>query len=98
MIEPAGDCPFGETSRRGFWGGRFKDLLSSQGVHFQVNQLEKAIASVPDVSHPTLEFVVTNPKGSADPLRIRVEVGTDRTDADKGPIGDKVRAAVLERL
>ena len=33
-------CPCGETSIRGLWGGRFKDLLSCQGTRFQLNELE----------------------------------------------------------
>ena len=51
MLE-SGDCPRGETSKRGFWGGRFSDLLSSQGVHFQVSELEKAVGSVRSWSSP----------------------------------------------
>ncbi|HKY14598.1 MAG TPA: hypothetical protein VJM33_06700, partial [Microthrixaceae bacterium] len=61
MFEPA-DCPLGETGKIGFWGGRFKDLLSCQGVHFQVMDLEKAIAAAaPELREPTLEFEVVNP-------------------------------------
>ena len=37
-----GPCPCGETSIRGLWGGRFKDLLSCQGTRFQLNELELA--------------------------------------------------------
>ena len=94
MIEPS-SCPLGETSRIGFWGGRFKDLLSSQGRHFQVMDLEKAISkAVPDVVDPTLEFVVVNPDGSLEPLRLRVELGS--TGGDPRAVEDKVRAAVRD--
>jgi phenylacetate-CoA ligase len=36
-------CPCGETTIRGFWGGRFKDLLSTQGMRFQVAEVEGAV-------------------------------------------------------
>lgn len=100
MIE-SGDCPHGETSRRGFWGGRFKDLLACQGVHFQVSDLEKAVASVQELVKPTLEFVVVNPDGSRDPLRIRVEVGSDEATPDddrRNELADRVRGAVRDAL
>jgi phenylacetate-CoA ligase len=100
MLE-SGDCPLGETSRRGFWGGRFKDLLSCQGVHFQVSDLERAVGSVAELRTPTLEFVVVNPRGTADPLRVRAEVGADLAGADsavRGELAGRVRAAVHEAL
>ncbi len=94
MIEGPADCPQGETSRMGYWGGRFKDLLSCQGVHFQVSDLEKAVASVGELTTPTLEFVVVNPQGSADPLVVRVEVGADLGQVDDGRRAD-LRAQVV---
>jgi phenylacetate-CoA ligase len=101
MIEPGGHCPQGETSRMGFWGGRFKDLLSSQGVHFQVADLERAVASVPELTTPTLEFVVVNPQGSTEPLVVRAEVGAD-VDGSDGSVRDalatRVAAAIHETL
>ena len=94
MFEPP-DCPLGETGKIGFWGGRFKDLLSSQGVHFQVTDLERAISSdVPEIVDPTLEFVVVDPEGSHDPLRVRVELGA--AGGEPGLIGGKVATAVQQ--
>ena len=79
LEDPA--CPLGETGRIGFWGGRFKDLLSCQGVHFQVSDLEKTIKrSAPGLSEPTLEYVVVNPAGSHDALVVRVELGASGGD------------------
>ena len=93
MMEEA-DCPLGETSRIGFWGGRFKDLLSCQGVHFQVSDLESALkAAAPECAEPTLEFVVVNPAGSAGPLEVRVEVGGSAQDTS-----DRARAAIADRI
>ncbi|MEE9606816.1 MAG: hypothetical protein V3U03_03685, partial [Myxococcota bacterium] len=54
-------CPCGETAIRGFWGGRFKDLLTSQGKRFQASELEAALRSVEAVTKPSLEWVVVRP-------------------------------------
>jgi phenylacetate-CoA ligase len=96
MLEDS-SCPLGETSRVGFWGGRFKDLLGSQGVHFQVTDLERAIATAaPDVCRPTLEFVVVDPKGSDRPLHVRVELGA--AGGDPVAVEARVRSGVKEAL
>jgi phenylacetate-CoA ligase len=96
MLEDS-SCPLGETSRIGFWGGRFKDLLSCQGVHFQVSDLERAIAeAAPELTSPTLEFVVVNPQGSPDPLRVRVELGTG--GGDRAEVETRVRGGIKEAL
>lgn len=87
-------CPCGETTPRGFWGGRFKDLLSSQGRHFQVNEVEAALRTVEAVSRPTLEYVVVRPRTDADPLRVRVELA----DGDADEAAGRCRAAVAEAL
>jgi phenylacetate-CoA ligase len=100
MLEPA-DCPLGETGRIGFWGGRFKDLLACQGVHFQLADLERAVASVAELTSPTLEFVVVHPHGSDDPLRVRAEVGADQPAPDaevRADLGARVADAVHRAL
>jgi phenylacetate-CoA ligase len=94
MLEDS-SCPLGETSRIGFWGGRFKDLLSCQGVHFQVSDLERAIAeAAPEIKDPTLEFVVVNPQGSHGPLVVRVEVGA--AGGEHHEVEGRVRAGIKE--
>ena len=49
---PAPSCasraPCGETSIRGLWGGRFKDLIAVQGTRFQANEVESALRAVAD--------------------------------------------------
>jgi phenylacetate-CoA ligase len=96
MLEDS-TCPLGETSRIGFWGGRFKDLLSCQGVHFQVGDLEKAIGSAaPECRTPSLEFVVVDPKGSTGPLRVRLEVGG--AGGDPADISRRVAGGIAEAL
>ena len=89
------ECPCGETSIRGLWGGRFKDLLSSQGKRFQVSELESALRTVADVAQPTLEYQVVKPKAEDAPLVIRVESGS-AGDADE--VGRRIAAAVKEGL
>jgi phenylacetate-CoA ligase len=67
------ECPCGETTIRGFWGGRFRDLLASQGKRFQAWELERALAKVEAVTKPSLEWVVVRPKDAGAPLAVRVE-------------------------
>lgn len=100
MIEPS-SCPLGETGSIGFWGGRFADLLNSQGVHFQVSDLEGALRSVPELATPTLEFVVVKPDGSDTPLVVRAEVSADigvPDDAQRASLADQVAALVADKL
>ena len=86
----------------GFWGGRFKDLLTSQGVHFQVSRPREGHApGARAVPNPRLEFVVVHPEGSPDPLRIRVEVSAGAGPVDTGRADDvaaKVRVVIHESL
>jgi phenylacetate-CoA ligase len=88
-------CPCGETSIRGMWGGRFKDLLSSQGKRFMVNELEQALRSVGDVTKPTLEYVVVKPKVEDAALVVRVECATT---GDEAEVGRRCEAVVKEQL
>jgi phenylacetate-CoA ligase len=89
------ECPCGETSIRGLWGGRFKDLLSSQGKRFQVNELEAALRKLPEVAQPTLEYQVVKPKTEDAPLVIRVE---STTTGDTEDVARRAVAAVKEAL
>lgn len=85
-------CACGETTIRSFWGGRFKDLLASQGKHFQVNEIEAALRSVEAVTKPTLEWQVVRPTDEAAPLRVRVELAEGDPDQVAGQC-----AAAIER-
>ncbi|MCZ6463918.1 MAG: hypothetical protein O7A09_06230 [Proteobacteria bacterium] len=89
-------CPCGDTSIRGFWGGRFKDLLSSQGVHFQVAEIERALRSVDEVTQPSLEFVVVRPRDDQRdaPLRLRIELA----EGDPDDVGRKCAGAIVESV
>jgi phenylacetate-CoA ligase len=99
-------CPCGETSIRGLWGGRFKDLLNCQGTRFQLNELEAVLRSIPEVREPSLEYQVVRPDGGDQPLRLRIEVA-DPADGDraaekcagelKTTLGIDVVVDVLER-
>jgi phenylacetate-CoA ligase len=87
-------CPCGETTVRGFWGGRFKDLLASQGKRFQVADVEAALRTVEVVTQPTLEYVVVKPAGDDAPLRVRVEL----TGGDDGDVAARCAAAIKEQV
>jgi phenylacetate-CoA ligase len=75
-------CACGETTIRGFWGGRFKDLLACQGKRFLIGEVEHALRKVGDIATPSLEYVVVAPKIEAAPLLVRVEAGAEGGAAD----------------
>lgn len=83
-------CPCGETTKRAFWGGRFKDYLTVQGRWFNINEVEQALRTVPPVTQPTLEYVVVRPTDADAPLRVRVELG----EGDAALVGGECAAAV----
>lgn len=90
-------CPTGETTKRGFWGGRFKDFLNCGGVSFQPNDIERVLGrEVPQVCTPTLEFEIVDPQGGEGPLVMRLEVGGD--GGDPAAIDDRVRTVLREQI
>jgi phenylacetate-CoA ligase len=90
-------CPCGETSIRGFWGGRFKDLIATQGTRFQANEVEGALRTVEAVTTPTVEWQLVRPTTDRAPLRVRVERGTG-APADDKDTARRCRSAIRERL
>lgn len=87
-------CACGETTYRGFWGGRFKDFLDVQGHYFQINEVEKALRRVRAVAKPSLEYVVVKPTDADALLKIRVELG----DGDETEAANQCIAAVKEAV
>ena len=83
-------CPCGETTKRAFWGGRFKEYLSVQGHYFNVNEVEQALRSVEAVTQPTLEYVVVKPTDADAPLRVRVELASGDPTAISGQCADAI--------
>ena len=69
-------CPCGETSARGLWGGRFKDLLSCQGTRFQLAEVEGVLRGVAAIREPSLEYQVVRPDGGDGDLVVKVEVAS----------------------
>lgn len=69
------DCGCGQTSIRGYWGGRFKDLVSTQGKSFMLTDIERAIGGVDDAKAGGIQYQIIRPTDIAAPLRLRVEVG-----------------------
>jgi phenylacetate-CoA ligase len=99
-------CACGETTLRGFWGGRFKDLLAAQGRRFQAAEIEGALRSVEAVTKPSLEWVVVRPRaGEPGPLLVRVELAEGDRDAIAGRcaaaiargVGVEARVELVER-
>jgi phenylacetate-CoA ligase len=95
-------CPCGETSIRGLWGGRFKDLISVQGRRFQANEVESALRTVGDVTDPTVEWQMVRPGAGNDdesgpPLRVRVERGTGAS-AEDADVAARCAAAIRDHL
>ncbi len=87
-------CPCGETTIRGFWGGRFKDLVASQGKHFQVHEIEGALRTVEAVTTPTLEWQVVKPTDSAAALHVRVEFA----EGDRNIVAGRCAEAIEREL
>jgi phenylacetate-CoA ligase len=89
-------CPCGETTIRAFWGGRFKDLIASQGTRFLLHELEGALRTVGSVAAPSLEYQLVKPRDETAPLSVRVELGG--AGGDKTEVATAVRAALREAL
>jgi phenylacetate-CoA ligase len=90
-------CPCGETTIRGLWGGRFKDLIAVQGTRFQANEVESALRAVAEVIEPTLEWQMVRPVDETRPLTVRVERGSGVT-SDDSAVASRCAAALQERL
>ena len=90
-------CPCGETSIRGLWGGRFKDLVSAQGKRFQANEVESALRKVPEVNEPSLEWQLVRPADDVEPLAVRVERGAG-AGGDDAEVSAKCAAVLKEAL
>jgi phenylacetate-CoA ligase len=88
-------CTCGETSIRGLWGGRFKDLISSQGKRFQVTELEGALRTIDEITDPALEYVLVRPREEQAPLAVRVELAQS---ADRDDVRRRCEAAIKKHL
>ena len=87
-------CACGETSARGLWGGRFKDLLSCQGTRFQVAEVEAVLRGVEAIREPSLEYQIVRPDGGEAALVVNVEVASADPAVARGRAhGGGVRAA-----
>jgi phenylacetate-CoA ligase len=85
-------CGCGATATRGWWGGRFKDLITTQGRSFLLTDIERVLGTVRAVRTGGVQYVVVRPGGGAEPLRLRVEVG-EGSDGDREEVRTAVRSA-----
>ncbi|MDT7621484.1 MAG: phenylacetate-CoA ligase [Pseudonocardiales bacterium] len=71
----AGPCPCGETTRRGFWEGRAKDIVEVAG---------RQVLPIDVWRHldPAAEYVIIRPERPADRLTVRVEGARDTAVED----------------
>jgi phenylacetate-CoA ligase len=90
-------CSCGETSIRGLWGGRFKDLIAVQGTRFQANEVESALRGVAEINEPTLEWQMVRPTADDRPLVVRVERGTG-AGGDDAEIAARCAAVIGDAL
>jgi phenylacetate-CoA ligase len=90
-------CPCGETSIRGLWGGRFKDLVSAQGKRFQTEEVASALRRVKDVNEPSLEWQMVKPTDEQAVLVVRVERGTGAS-ADESDVAGRCASVIREQL
>jgi phenylacetate-CoA ligase len=90
-------CSCGETSIRGLWGGRFKDLIAVQGTRFQANEVESALRGVAEINEPTLEWQMVRPTQDDRPLVVRVERGTG-AGGDDAEIAARCAAVIRDAL
>ncbi len=86
----ASPCPCGETSARGWWGGRMTDQLNIQGQRVWAFDLDTVLAGIPELNFPSLEWVAVRPSDAAAPLVLRIEY--------EGASPERVSARVDERM
>jgi phenylacetate-CoA ligase len=87
-------CPCGETTIRGFWGGRFKDFLEVQSTYFNMNEVERALRSVDEVTAPTLEYVVVKPTDPTAALVVRVELLEGDAELARGRCVEAIKTQI----
>jgi phenylacetate-CoA ligase len=90
-------CPCGETSIRGLWGGRFKDLLECQGTRFQVAELEGVLRGIEAMREPSLEYQIVKPDGGGADLVVKVEVASE-DQAVRDQARDRATADIHDTL
>ena len=87
-------CPCGETSARGWWGGRTQDLLHTQGQRVWAFDLDTVLSKVPELTFPSLEFVAVRPADPDAPLLLRIEYA----GADPDVVSERVATLMAEHF
>jgi phenylacetate-CoA ligase len=87
-------CPCGETSARGWWGGRNQDIISTQGRQIWAFDLDTVLSNIDELRFPSLEFVAVRPQEPDAPLLLRVEYD----QADQESMRQRIEPLVMEML
>jgi phenylacetate-CoA ligase len=87
-------CSCGETSKRGWWGGRVQDLLNTQGKRIWSFDVDTVLSKVPEITVPSLEFVAVRPQEESAPLRLRVEYD----GAERPAVEEQIAAQMREHF
>ena len=91
-LEP---CPCGETSRRLFYEGRVRDVVTANGVGVLPIDVAFVLYEFPETSTPSAEYQVVRHAGVTDALHVRCEVDPA---ADAGALVGRIAARFRERL
>lgn len=77
MLLPDAPCACGETTRRGAWGGRYRDLLKLADRTVRLVDLEAVLRGFDELLNPTLEYQVVRPANGARQLFVRIEAASN---------------------
>jgi phenylacetate-CoA ligase len=85
-------CPCGESWLRGYWGGRYKDIISVQGSQTTPMAVSSVLQTL-ELGTPSVEYLVVRPSNNRGTLLIIVEAVHPRPE-----LAQAVGAAIRERL
>ena len=91
-LEP---CPCGETSRRLFYEGRVRDVVTANGKGVLPIDVAFVLYEFPEASTPSAEYQVVRRAGVTDALHVRCEVDPS---ADADALAARIAARFRERL
>jgi phenylacetate-CoA ligase len=88
-------CPCGETSRRLFYEGRVRDVVTASGVGVLPIDVAFVLYEFPEASTPSAEYQIVRRAGVSDALHVRCEVDPA---ADAAALASRIAVRFRERL